>query len=51
MVRTMAKPERFFQLSVLAYIGALGRLDVTPESGSMLLAALGMTAIVYLSRR
>jgi hypothetical protein len=47
----MVRTERFFQLSVLAYVSALGRLEVTPESGSMLLAALGMTAIVYLSRR
>jgi len=47
----MTRPERFFQLSLLGYIGALGRLEVTAETGAMLLAALGMTAIVYLSRR
>jgi hypothetical protein len=51
MARTVVRTERFFQLSVLGYLGALGRLEVTPETGAMLLAALGMTAIVYLSRR
>jgi len=54
----MPRTKRLFQLSVLGYLSALVRLQAAPLDGwspndthGMLLAALGMTAIVYLSRR